>query len=389
MKPHFIVIARAGRRPRGRCSGGSLFSAVGAAFGLGSAVRFPAMCACYGGAFLAAYAVVLAVFAYPALRAEFALGLKHRGPFPLKGICPFGGFVGILSAANCFIMCVVDISVIAALSADGCSFYAEVNYGGSAAYMPALMPVWGSIAAIALAVFAPLSPRARSRAARAAVLFQFACLAVLALCGAGKGGLRFAAGVEFSALLSPRIWLAALGQALLSLSLAAGVMPSFAREIPSLRPSRAAGVVIGANFAGSLLSCAAVFSLAGEAASAAGIDAAFQVYRFALSAAFPCAVVCGIFGSVFYLSLIFTSFISCSALARPPLALLQQKLSPKGASAVFFAFALVAALPFCAGVSPAPLDFFGCELLAPLCALAHAACFAFAVLTERSRRGII
>ena len=159
-----------------------LYTAIGAAFGLGGITRFPALCLEYGGAFIIAYAVVLVFAAAPLLAAELALGSRHKGAFPFKSICPLGGAVGALSAINSAAMCACYGVIIAIFAVRACTFHAGVNYGYPAD-MPQLSPLIAALVFIALAFL--LTRRAGTRAivARIAVIFQAALLCLLAARG--------------------------------------------------------------------------------------------------------------------------------------------------------------------------------------------------------------
>ena len=62
---------------------GFILASIGAAVGLGNALRFPGLCAKYGGgAFLLIYSVALVVLGVPLLNAEIALGRKIKGGAP-------------------------------------------------------------------------------------------------------------------------------------------------------------------------------------------------------------------------------------------------------------------------------------------------------------------
>ena len=376
-----------------------LYTAIGAAFGLGGITRFPALCLEYGGAFIIAYAVVLVFAAVPLLAAELALGSRHKGAFPFKSICPLGGAVGALSAINSAAMCACYGVIIAIFAVRACTFHAGVNYGYPAD-MPQLSPLIAALVFIALAFL--LTRRAGTRAivARIAVIFQAALLCLLAARGLlysnAPAVLASTLGINASSFVSGELWLAALGQALFSLSLAAGVMPAFAAEMPRpLSPVRAACIIIGANFCGAVLSAVATLTLAGgggclESLDGGALSNALVLYPAALSAAFSNAHICGIFGCVFYCSLTLTAFVSALSLARPAYVwVCTARVSPRTASFAVCAAMLAFCLPFAFGLSFSAVDRLCCNVLAPLAAAGEAACFAFHALTKRARGGKI
>ena len=62
---------------------GFILSSIGAAVGLGNALRFPGLCAKYGGgAFLLIYFAALIILGIPLLNAEIALGRRYGGGSP-------------------------------------------------------------------------------------------------------------------------------------------------------------------------------------------------------------------------------------------------------------------------------------------------------------------
>ena len=66
-----------------KSKGGFILASIGAAVGLGNALRFPGLCAKYGGgAFLLIYFVALVILGVPLLNAEIALGRKFSGGAP-------------------------------------------------------------------------------------------------------------------------------------------------------------------------------------------------------------------------------------------------------------------------------------------------------------------
>ena len=68
---------------RFKSRGGFILACVGAAVGLGDSLRFPGLCAKYGGGtFLLIYFVALIFIGIPVLNAEIALGRKFRAGAP-------------------------------------------------------------------------------------------------------------------------------------------------------------------------------------------------------------------------------------------------------------------------------------------------------------------
>ena len=364
-----------------------LYTAAGAALGTGGVLRFPSLCQSYGGAFVAAYAVVLALVALPLLRAELAAGRRRADAFPLAALCPLGGAAGGLAAVNSAAMCACYIAITSLFAVRACTFYASAGYGCPADIVGA-PPVIAVLVAIALAFFLTRSVRTRSAAARMSVLLEGGL-------GLAEGGVaRFAAVFAFEpwALASPGLWLSALGQALLSLSLAAGVMPSLAPSMPRrLSSVRAAAAIVGANFAGGLLAAAALLPLAGGFQGDGGaLENAFVLCPVAIAAAFCDVRVRGLFGSLFYASLTLTSFVSALSLARPAFVwACRAPLSRRSAAFMLSALLCALGMPFAMGASFDAADGLCCNVVAPVCAALEGACFLYYALTAAKRGGKI
>lgn len=370
-----------------------LYTAAGAALGTGGVLRFPSLCQSYGGAFVAAYAVVLALVALPLLWAELAAGRRRADAFPLAALCPLGGAAGGLAAVNSAAMCACYIAITSLFAVRACTFYASAGYGCPVDIAGA-SPVIAVLVAIALAFFLTRSVRTRSAAARIAVLLEGGLMSLLAVRGLTAGVARFAAVFAFepSALASPGLWLSALGQALLSLSLAAGVMPSLAPSMPRpLSSVRAAAAIVGANFAGGLLAAAALLPLAGDFQGDGGaLENAFVLCPAAIAAAFCDVRVRGLFGSLFYASLTLTSFVSALSLARPAFVwACRAPLSRRSAAFMLSALLCALGMPFAMGASFDAADGLCCNVVAPVCAALEVACFLHYALTAAKRGGKI
>ena len=70
-------------KDRFKSRGGFILACVGAAVGLGDSLRFPGLCAKYGGgSFMLVYVIALLLIGIPVLNAEIALGRKIRSGAP-------------------------------------------------------------------------------------------------------------------------------------------------------------------------------------------------------------------------------------------------------------------------------------------------------------------
>lgn len=246
---------------------GFILAAIGSAIGLGNIWRFSYVAGENGGAaFLLVYALCVAAIGLPVLLAEFVLGSRARGDVLLAFSHPRaarawrGG--GLLAALVAFLI-LSYYSVIAGWA----SRYFVAYLDGSLPATPResipgafdafvadpLRPVLWHAAFMTLtaAVVAGGVARGIERASRilmpvlAAMVILLAGYA-LALPGAGRG-LAFLFAPDWSALASPRLYLAALGQAFFSLGVAMGVMITYAGYIrsPGRLASSAAAVAAG------------------------------------------------------------------------------------------------------------------------------------------------
>lgn len=374
-----------------------IFTALGAAMGLGNAMRFPGLCYTYGGAFILAYALALAA-AYPLLCAEFSLGKSVRAPFPvaIKSVNPRSGAVGWAACLNSALIAAYYTLVIARLAHNSCTFGVGV-ITQSTGNMPDLTPVFCALCWLALGFLLTRSFRVRSGVARFAVTAQSVLFALLGMRGALYENALSALSVlavRASDLADPEMWLNALGQALLSLSVAAGVMPSFAADMPvSASPKKCALVVAVANFtcginsAIALITVAAGCNMSGKITSNGFINA-LALFPEALAITFKNPVVTAVFGTAFLLSLTLTAAVSALSLLYPLFGALDTRIRSRRDRA-FALCAVGAALSLAFAFIPdavARADAFACNFAAPAIAVAESAVFLHRVLTERRGR---
>lgn len=398
-------------------------TALGAAMGLGNCLRFPGLCAHYGGgAFVLAYFIALAGFGVPVLCAELKLGRSESG-FPVsfgdltadvgkgrkgKGIfsrfavgvgwaqCANSAFVGVYYAAVVAYIARMAIAIfpLSLAGGEGASdlLFGKILRAGGASFW--FSPSVGILLAAAWAAFFFFLCGGRERLAKAARVTVV--VPVLFFCVVSARGLTYensSAALtalflpDFSALNDGGLWANAFCQALFSLSLAAGIMPSFAKMMPGDgSPLGNAAAIAAANFLGCILSSVALFtSLYGcglqDKINASGIITAFCVYPSALVGMFPRPVVSGIFGILFYASLLLTALQSSLSLLQAfALPLAARVGRPcKAVAARICAVGLVCSLPLCTNFAPTVLSF--CDRLANgvnLLALAVCECAIFA-----------
>ena len=217
--------------------GGFILASVGAAIGLGDSLRFPGLCAKYGGGtFLFIYIIALVLIGIPVLNAEIALGRKFRGGAPKcmaslnRKAEPFGWascfnslVVAFLYAAILGWIAVMLIKIIPLCKAAQTStqaqtsayFFEKVLGGGAVSPI-----VLGCIIAAWAVMFLCLRGGAKSLAATAK--FTVIIPVVLLLFLAGRGliynnsgeALRALFVPDFSAFGNAELWLNALGQVL-------------------------------------------------------------------------------------------------------------------------------------------------------------------------------
>lgn len=303
--------------------GGGIFAAVGAATGLGNAFRFPALCLSYGGAFILAYAVCLALVCLPVLCAELNCGRAEGGAEKSKAWV----YIARAAAVNSALVALY-YAVIASKLGCACVGYAlpPERDGRSSAI---------NLIAIVLVLFICFlvlggGSSALARSGKISVTLSLSLLFYLAVRGAIRGvNLPF----DFAALAGGAIWTDALGQALLSLSLAAGVMPAFARNLEDdFSAVKTALKIISANFSGCVCAALATLPFVSQFPSGGAIDCAFAVYPQVVAAAGG-----RFFGFITFAVLTAVAVHSLCSLASPVVGLFDKK--PRLAALAFCALA--------------------------------------------------
>lgn len=294
---------------------GGIFAALGAATGLGNAFRFPALCAQYGSAFIVAYALSVAVVCYPLLCAELSFGRKaHK--------C--GGRVWLIisraAAANSALISLY-YGLIAAKLGGGClSFIVKGNAVQST--------VFALVAALPLFCVAYFVLKGERQAAsgKLSVILSLATFLPLAVCGVARGGLPM---MDFSRLVCGAVWSDALGQALLSLSLAACVMPSFAKKLPNGVSVKVTALkIVCANLLGCAVAMLATLPYIDDFPAQGGVNAAFAIYPQIISA-FACPpVVRRALGAAVFFTLTAVAVHSFCSLASPVLSFIKRGNAP-------------------------------------------------------------
>lgn len=326
----------------------NLFAALGAATGLGNAFRFPHLVSIYGYSFFIAYTVALALVCFPVLAAE--LDCSRRGGLPV--------FIQRAAAVNSLIIALFYVLISSKLTSSAVSF-ALFNRADGKWYFTV-------IAVLALCFF--LLKRGRLAASgRVSVVCFFGLFIYLAV----RGGLKIS--LPFGNILSGSLWVDALGQSLLSLSLAAGVMPAFAKTLEkNFSASLTAAKIIFVNLAGCVLSALGTLPYA-EGGESAGLSYAFTVYPRIVSAVSKTAFTARLTGFLIYGALGAVAVHSTCSLANP--AVSQLKLPP----AMFCVTAAVLCPLFAYGGGEvmSACDKMTCSVVAVCIALGECVCFAF------------
>ncbi|MDE6868130.1 MAG: hypothetical protein K2J83_03175 [Clostridia bacterium] len=348
---------------------GFILASVGAAVGLGNALRFPGLCAKYGGGtFLLIYFVALIVMGIPILNAEIALGRKIRGGAPkcMASLNKKAEPVGWASCFNSLIVAVIYAGLLGWIIAMvikivplcaqsqamgkeeiGGYFFTEVMGKGISPLVAAcIIAAW-------VVMFFCLRGGADtlSKTARFTVIIPI----VLLLFMAGRGIMYSNSGEalkklfvpDFAALGNAELWLNALGQVFFSLSILVGIMPAYGGYLPDgTNIFRDSLIIAAADFFVSVLSSVVLFTtLYGcglqNDLSQSGIVTAFQVYPVAISLAFGGNVVLNAaVGLVFYFSLAMMAAQSSVSMLEAAANPLSEKLKiPKKKLAGIISFA--------------------------------------------------
>ena len=319
--------------------GGFILASIGAAVGLGNALRFPGLCAKYGGgAYLLIYFTALIILGIPLLNAELALGRRYRGGAPvcLSGLKRGAGAIGWASCVNSLvtgliyaglagwiitmIIKIVPLSFSAPMltqtEVSGYFFHSVLN-ARSDGVISGISPLVLAGTALALAVIFFCLKGGAGALAKAAKITVLAPVILLAFM-AGRGLLYHNSGEalkalflpDFTKLSSPELWLSALGQVFFSLSIVVGIMPAYGSYLPEgTNIFKCSLIIAAADFSVSVLASVVMFTtLYGcglqSQIGQSGIITAFAVYPVAITQLFGGrAVLNAIAGAAFYLSL--------------------------------------------------------------------------------------
>ena len=285
--------------PREQWSGqlGFLMAAIGSAIGLGNIWRFPGVAYTNGGgAFVVPYVIALLAAGLPILLLDYALGHRFRGSTPavFRRMSSKLEWLGWFQVFICFVIMTYYAVVVAwslrymffsftiAWGDDAAGFFQSYigmdRLGSEVGYSPAvvmgvavpLLFVW-AFGLVVTALGVSDGVERANRIFLPLLVLMFAALVVRALMLPGAGeGLNALFTPKWSALLDYKVWMAALGQIFLSLSVGFGVMLTYASYLQRRR-SNLVGTGLVAGFANSsfeLLAGIGVFATLGFMANA-------------------------------------------------------------------------------------------------------------------------
>lgn len=268
---------------------GFLMAAIGSAIGLGNIWRFPGVAYTNGGgAFLIPYLVSLLCVGIPILLLDYALGHKYRGSAPLtfRRLTKKAEFLGWWQVSVSAIITVYYAVVIAWA---GTYAYYSVNLAWKENSLDFFLKDYLQLDGSSLVAFTPVLPvlipllliwlvvlfvmaKGVSKGVESAnklflpllvVLFLAIVVRALFLPGALEGVNEFFTP-NWEALTSGKVWLAAFSQIFFSMSIAFGIMLTYASYLPRRFNLTGTGLVAGfANSSFEILAGIGVFATLG------------------------------------------------------------------------------------------------------------------------------
>jgi len=359
-----------------------IMAAIGSAVGLGNVWRFPYVC--YkngGGAFLIPYFVALFTAGIPLMILEFSLGHWSRSPPPMafKKVSKNMEWVGWLSSlvpfivasyyvvvmAWCFAYMVFSVNLMWRTDAEN-FFYTFLGktsgiseIGGiSPPVFLGLIAIWVSIFIILYKGVDRIGKIVAITVPLPTILLIILTIRGLTLPGAVEG-VSYYLSPDFSKLLNVNVWLSAYAQIFFSLSLAQGIMITYASYLKRDSDiSNNAFITSLADAGTSFLAGFTVFSVVGylshitstdiDKLGIAGPHLTFITYPTAISL-LPFAA--SIFGVIFYIALLTFGIDSAFSMIEPLSASLNRKwkLSKTKATAIVCVIGFLTSLIFTTG----------------------------------------
>jgi NSS family neurotransmitter:Na+ symporter len=231
---------------------GFILAAIGAAVGLGNIWRFSAVLGQNGGgAYLIPYFIAVFLFALPLMVLEITMGRVFRGTVvsAFGAVRPQFRLIGWFICALSFLITSYYL-VVTGWTIAYLTFSATGKPVAFGSFTASFLPLPFVLLAVLITGLI-VSYGVRRGIERMAVVLIPICitlLGVMALFGATLPG--FAAGMtylltpDFSILSNPRIWLAAFGQALFSLSVGEGILLTYGAYMAEEQDIRKAALVI-------------------------------------------------------------------------------------------------------------------------------------------------
>ncbi|MEM0466755.1 MAG: sodium-dependent transporter [Candidatus Thermoplasmatota archaeon] len=358
-----------------------ILASIGSAVGLGNVWRFPYICYTYGGgAFLIPYFVALFTAGIPLLILEFSLGHKMgcSAPEAFKKIGKKYEWIGWWTTFIPFLISLYYVVVMAWCFSymiyavdlrwgnQSSTFFTMYlgDSGGPVILGVSSIPVFLSLIIIWIFIFLILYKGVHriGKIVLLTVPLPWILLGILTIRGltlpGAIDGLNYYLIPDFSRLGDPSVWLAAYAQVFFSLSLAQGIMITYASFLKKKSDiTNNACIVALADAGTSFIAGFAVFSIVGYLAFSQGttIDAlsnnlagpnlTFITYPTAISL-FP--VAAAFFGFIFYLALLSFGIDSAFSMLEPSISAVSTKwrLSKAKSTALLCLFGFCASLLF-------------------------------------------
>ncbi|MCT1460288.1 sodium-dependent transporter [Aestuariimicrobium sp. p3-SID1156] len=320
-----------------------ILAAIGSAVGLGNIWRFPYVA--YdngGGAFMIPYLVALLTAGIPVLFLDYAIGHRFQGSPPLayRRMARAAEPIGWWQMGICFVIGVYYAVIIAWAGMYTVLSFTKGWGKDPKAYLfgdflkladkpgvefSFVWPIFGVLALVWLVTIAALAAGVQNGIAKVSIVFipllvvSFLVLVVIAMTLPGAStGLDALFKPDWSALTHPGVWVAAYGQIFFSLSVAFGIMITYASYLKRKTDLTGSGLVVAfANSGFELLAAFGVFAVLGFMSQASGtpiskvagdgIGLAFVAFPAIINEAGALGIVIGV---LFFASLVMAGFTS-------------------------------------------------------------------------------
>ena len=336
-----------------------IFAAMGSAVGLGNIWRFPYVAfENGGGAFIVPYLIALLCAGLPLLVFDYTIGHRYRGSAPLslrRLLGKPGEAIGWWQVLVCVVIALYYAVVVAwaamytlfsftrSWGDDPTSFFVgdflhvsdDVHVGIDlvpGVFVPQLL-VW-ALVLIVLVLGVKRGISMANLVLMPLLIVMFLALVVSSLFLPGAvDGLNAFFTPDWSALLEPGVWAAAVGQIFFSLSIGFGIMVTYASYLKRRSDLTGSGAVVAfANSGFELLAGIGVFAALGfmaaaqgttvEDQAAGGVGLAFMAFPAIINAA-PFGEVLGV---LFFGSLTFAGLTSMISIVEVIIAAVRDKL---------------------------------------------------------------